>query len=497
MPKKFSPLAILSALVFQITQLTATCSSSSSSSSAEEFKTRTPIKHIVVIVPENRGFDHFFGTYPKALNLPGEPFFKAKKITPIINGFTKAILKHNTNLVPPFRLGPSQAATTEPAHHYTQLQEMAHGGLLDMFVQVNLGDITPMAYYDGNTVTALWNYAQRFSMSDNCFSTVMAPSSPGHINIVSGQTHGTIPPNLTLSTGEIVVVDGTLIGDPDPAFDRCSTPPTVELTGINVGDLLNKKNITWGWFQGGFRDCSRSHIGSDGLPVKDYSPHHQPFQYYRSTSNPDHLPPSSISAIGFQDQANHQYDLEDFWAAIAIHQMPAVSFLKPPQYQDCHPRYSDPLAFQTFLVKTVNKLQKLPEWKKMAIIVLFDDSGGWYDHVFPSIINQSHTPADALLGPGDAGNPPPGAYQGRLAYGMRLPFLILSPFAKSNFVDHSIIDQTSTLRFIEKNWHLGHIHDQSFDEVSGSLEKMLDFQNPNYNILLLNPKTGTKVLNSE
>lgn len=454
------------------------------------FQTRTPIKHLVVIFPENASFDHLFGAYPYALNPPRESHFKASRQTPSINGLSKALLKHNTNLAQPFRLGPNQVATIEPKHHYTELQEEAHAGLLDRYVQVNSGDPTPMAYFDGNTVTALWNYAQRFSISDNFYSTTMTPSSPGHINLVSGQTHGAIPTNLTLNTGETVVIDGTLIGDPDPAFDKCSIGPTVEMTGKNVGDLLNAKNVTWGWFQGGFRDCSQMHIGSKGVAIPDYSPHHQPFQYYRSTSNPMHLQPSSIEKIGFQDQANHQYDLEDFWAAISIHQMPAVSFIKPAEYQDGHPKYSDQLLLQRFLVETINKLQQTPEWPHMAIIIAWDDSGGWYDHVMPPIINQSHVPPDALLGPGNAGNPPLGAFQGRLGYGMRVPFLLISPFAKSNFVDHSITDQTSILRFIEKNWRLGSIGNQSFDAIAGTLNHLFNFSRPCYDPLFLNPDTG-------
>lgn len=459
---------------------------------AGHFHTRTPIKYIVVIIPENASFDHVFGTYPQATNPKGEPKFKAKSWTPIVNVLTTATRGHNTNLVRPYRLDRSQAATTEPAHHYTQLQEEAHGGLLDQYVQVNAGDATCMGYFDGNTVTAVWNYAQRFAMSDNCFSTIMGPSTPGHINIISGQTHGAIPADLTLGSGEIVVVDSTLIGDPDPAFDACSHGPTVELTGTNIAHLLNAKGISWGWFQGGFSDCSARHTGSDGNPVLDYSPHHSPFQYYSSTSNPNHLPPSSVEMIGYHDQANHLYDLSDFWAALRIHQLPAVSFIKPPAYQDGHPKYSDLLALQTFLVKTINKLQQTTEWLNMAIVVVWDDSGGWYDHVMPPIINQSNTPADALLGPGDAGTPPPGTYLGRLGYGMRIPFLIISPFAKSNYVDHSVIDQTSVLRFIEDNWKLGRIGDQSFDKLAGSLKPFFNFSRPLYQPLLLKPKSGRK-----
>lgn len=486
--KKFILMYLWSLFVIHLSLAAGThCSSSSHSSS---FDTKTPIKFLVIIFPENRSFDHFFGTYPNALNPPGEPPFHAKRKTSSINGFTRALFNHNTNANPPFRLSRSQAATCEPAHHYTQLQQEAHGGLMDQFVQTNTTCASiVMGYYDGNTVTALWNYAQRFAMSDNFYSTSMVPSAPGAINLISGLTHGAIPLDLTFA-GEILTIDGTLINDPDPTFDKCSKPPTVALTGKNVGDLLNARGITWGWFQGGFRDCTKTHIGSNGLPVFDYSPHHEPFQYYASTSNPQHLPPSSVDLIGFQDQANHQYDIEDFWAAIENGNMPAVSFLKPPAYQDCHPGYSDPLAFQTFLVKTVNKLQKIPEWEQMAIMIVFDDSGGWYDHVMPPIIQQSHTAADALLGPGDAGNPPPGSYQGRLSYGNRLPFLIISPFSKSNYINHTAKDQTSVLRFIEDNWKLGRIGDQSFDNQAGSLRPFFKFSKPKLSPLILNPQTG-------
>lgn len=476
-------------ILFILSSLTASEESSESSGDARHFKTKTPIKYLVVIVPENSSFDHFFGTYPQALNPEGEPFFKAKPHTLTINGLAKSILKHNTNEISPFRLSRSEALTCDPDHKYTILQEDAHGGLMDQFVEKNPHCHTVMGYFDGNTVTALWNYAQRFAMSDNCYSTTFSPSSPGHINIVSGQTHGAEPPNLTIDS-KIITIDGTFINDIDPKFDKCSKGSTIELTGLNVGDLLNAKKITWGWFQGGFKDCEQSHIGSDGVLVRDYVPHHEPFQYYASTSNPDHLPPSSPSLIGFQDQANHQYDLENFWEAVSIHNIPAVSFLKPPAYQSGHPLSSDPLALQTFLVETINKLQKTREWKDMAIIIAWDDSGGWYDHVMPPIINQSHTAADALLGPGNAGNPPAGAYQARLAYGMRIPFLILSPFAKRNFVNHSIIDQTSVLRFIEDNWRLGRIGDQSFDAVAGSLLPFFNFSHRHIKPLILEPSTG-------
>jgi phospholipase C len=457
---------------------------------ARHFKTTTPIKYVVLIFPENRSFDHFFGTYPHAENLPGEPPFKAKPNTPTVNGLSQGLIRLNQNLIRPFRFAPSQAFTCDPEHDTPNfLQDDANAGLLDQFVQVNEGNcLTVMGYFDGNTVTALWNYAQRFAMSDNSHSTNFDPSAPGAINLISGQTHGAIPADVANFT-----VAGTLIGDADPLYDKCSSGQVAELTGRNVGNLLNEHNITWGWFSGGFRNCDQFHLDSQGRPVKDYVPHHEPFQFYASTSNPEHLPPSSPSMIGYQDQANHQYDIEDFWTALKIHNLPAVSFIKPPAYQDCHPGNSDPLAFQTFLVETVNRLQKSPEWRKMAIIIAFDDSGGWYDHAMPPIINDSQAEYDTLVPPGNAGtNPPLGGYQGRAAYGIRMPLLIISPFAKVNYVDHAVTDQTSVLRFIEDNWNLGRIGDYSFDEFAGSLLPLFDFQNPNYKRLILDPNTGLK-----
>ena len=150
----------------------------------------------------------------------------------------------------------------------------------------------------------------------------------------------------------------------------------------NIGDLLNAKGITWGWFEGGFSDPTSNHKNIGGQEVTDYSPHHEPFQYYKRTANPNHLPPSSPEMIGKTDQAKHQYDIKDFWTAIDRGNMPAVSYLKAPMYQDGHAGYSDPLDEQHFIVNTINRLQKTHEWKSTAVILAYDDSDGWYDHAF-------------------------------------------------------------------------------------------------------------------
>ena len=465
--------------------------------------TLTPIQHLVIIFQENSSFDHYFGTYPFASNPPGEPSFNASNGTPAINGLSGGLLTNNPNVINPFRLDRSQAVTCDMDHDYMAEQKAYDGGLLDKFVKYTGAtgkSCMPnqvMGYYDGNTVTALWEYAQNFALSDNSFETTFGPSTPGALNLISGQTHGANPANLTNIT-----VNGTIIGDVDPAYDDCSGSPAVSMSGSNIGDLLNAKGITWGWFESGFTPtnytstnkaiCNSRHKNIANVTVVDYSPHHEPFQYYLSTANPHHLPPSSLTMIGKSDQANHQYDLSLFWVAVDSGNLPAVSFLKAAKYQDGHPGYSDPLDEQKFIVTTINHLEDSSSWRSTAIIIAYDDSDGWYDHVMPPILSQSDDPNyDTLLGAGLCGTTPPGAYSGRCGYGPRLPFLIISPYAKRNFVDHTLTDQTSILKFIEDNWNLGRIGSQSFDALSGTLLNIFDFTNEGTtDSLYLDPSSG-------
>ena len=298
----------------------------------------------------------------------------------------------------------------------------------------------------------------------------------------------------------------TVIGDPQPAGDICDNrdqTSSVDPNNKNIGDLLNARAVTWGWFQQGFREapgaatCAVSHANKAGVVSKDYIPHHEPFQYYPSTRNLLHLPPTSQQMIGKTDQANHQYDLSDFWAAVDAHNMPAVNFLKAPAYQDGHAAYSDPLDEQQFLVNTINRLERSPYWNSTAVVIAYDDSDGWYDHQMSPIVNQSNDPSvDALAG-ATCGNKPQnvmGGYQDRCGYGPRQPLLVISPFAKSNFVDHSTTDQTSILRFIEDNWQTGRIGNFSFDVKAGSLMNLLAFDEQRSegraNRLFLDPNTG-------
>jgi phospholipase C len=476
--------------------------------------TTTPIKYLVVIFQENVSFDHYFATYPVAANPKTEIQFNAKANTPTVNGLTQGLIQNNPNGpgFSPFRLDPSQNYTCDQNHDYTNEQAAFDSGLMDQFPENTaqlcnqttgtppvplyptlepLGTSIVMGYFDGNTVTGMWNYAQNFAMNDNSFDTNFGPSTPGAINVISGMT-GNVDPATEVGIAG-AVIDNVDYGDADAYYDDCASPtshfgmkPNINNVG-NIGDLLTAKGITWGWFQGGFTpsavvggiaQCNTQTPRLDGTLETAYSSHHNPFMYFKSTANPHHTMQASIAEIGNAGPANHEYDLSFFQQAALNGNLPAVSYLKAVRAQDGHPGNSSPLDEQDFIINTINFLESLPEWNQMAVIIAWDDSDGWYDHVIGPIVNQSNSPTvDALTQAKTCGSGVNALadIQARCGYGPRLPFLVISPFSKQNFVDHSLIDQSSVVRFIEDNWGLPRIGEGSFDVVAGSIENMFDF----------------------
>jgi phospholipase C len=514
--------------------------------------TATPIKHVVVIYNENVSFDHYFATYPNAANPAGEPAFTPAAGTPAINGLSGTLLTANPNFTNtangtaaanPFRLDRTQAATADQNHAYTAEQHAYDNGAADLFPKFTgkgtaggagafgtAGQV--MGYYDGNTVGALWNYAQKFAMSDNAYTSTYGPSTPGALEVVSGQTNGLTPvkfstgPVSATATGSYYVNDGqggfTLINDVDPANDTCSsTTDTALLSAKNIGDLLNAQNISWGGFMGGFNlttvnsngttGCKRSTLSPVvGQATADYVPHHNWFQYFASTANPTHARPSSAAVIGLSleadgktpEPANHQYDTDDFFATVKAGNYPSVSFIKAPAFQDGHAGYSDPLDEQAFTAKIVNFLQQQPDWSSTAVIVAWDDSDGWYDHAYAVPTSSSFDAiADQVNGAGTCGTStaPLGVkgapVNGRCGPGTRIPFVVISPWAKVNYVDHTQISQASVVRFIEDNWLNGaRLGGGSFDATAGSINGMFNFSGAGNNpTLFVDPNLGTPV----
>jgi phospholipase C len=599
--------------------------------------TRTPIRHVVVIYQENRSFDHYFGTYPHAANTDGQPFTAAPR-TPAVDGLLPATdpslpanLRHssdltatNPNSAVPQRLDSSAIGlpgrtggqlTCSQDHDYSSEQQAFDDGKMDRFVEstgTDGGSTTPfgtpcdaktvMDYYDGNTVTGLWNYAQHFAMSDYSFGTTFGPSSPGAINLASGNTGGVDTAHMVnnpsiatpTSPNADLTLDGqggySLTADAQPYWDDCSTRDAVGMTGKNIGDQLNARGLSWGWFEGGFRPtttyeqalAATGHAGQptstfipnefkdagfqNGVPHSsnqglcdavhpvgvavggngqygykdDYIPHHAPFEYYASTANPHHLTiPTDASGhdtlaglrrIGTDtqtfkqgvpqfDTANHNYDTSDFddlVAAIADGKLPpsalpAVSFIKAPGYQDGHAAYSDPADEQAFVTREINALMRTPDWAHTAVVINYDDSDGWYDHVDSGVINPSLSPADnrtntTLSGPtsGQCGASPQvtaplGGQQGRCGFGPRLPMMVISPFTRRNHVDHHLSDEASIINLVEYNWRLPAI-DGSADQVLAvrdrstglpfDLAGLFDFNGPRNQRLILDPGTG-------
>ena len=523
--------------------------------------TTTPIQHVVVIFGENVSFDHYFGTYPHATNTSGSPF-QAAPGTPSVNGLSGSLLTANPNGSNPRRLDPSNindVLTCDQNHDYTPEQYAFDNGKMDRFTAAGGTATTTgtsptgqacqasdvMNYYDGNTVTALWNYAQNFALNDNSFGTTFGPSAPGAINLVSGSTGGVDTAHSVRSalTDGDTVADGTggqtLISDAQPYWDDCSSRDAVAMTGTNIGDQLNAQHLSWGWFQGGFAPntpytgtpdtastynqlnepgratCTTTHnvgaaLGGTGQwgTKGDYIPHHEPFQYYSSTANPHHLAPKSLSVVGTDtatpglfNTANHQYDMSTFDALVAaIHQgklsashFPAVSFLKAPGYEDGHAAYSDPIDEQQFVVSEINSIMALPTWSSTAIVLAYDDSDGFYDHVYSGVTNPSQTSADVLTGTNQCGTGTTYLFnqQGRCGYGPRLPLLVISPYARSNSVSNTLTDQSSIIKFVQQNWSLGEIPGSAAN-IAGSINGMFDFAHGAQRspALILSPKTG-------
>src|SRR5215472_3677796 len=523
--------------------------------------TATPIEHLVVIFDENVSFDHYFGTYPYAANPAGEPAFTAKAGTPTVHGLYSGLdasgqpagplLTSNPNLSNPQRLGHSDPMTCDQDHGYTHEQSANDLGAMDKFVQdtgrgatvaqclagftfngspepVPAGtspNYAVMDYYDGNTVTGLWNLAQQYAMSDNAYTTNYGPSTPGAFNVTSGQTYGAIcgPTSATINdslcaaptglnttdpaatTSFMIPASqdagtGTNYSDADPTYDICTYLPsgdggdnrkaasTITMGGPNIGTELSTAGVTWGWFQGGFDNgyvpgqgtqpttaqiCNERHANVGGNSSVDYNPHHEPFQYYAATANPINLP--------------------------------QVSYLKAADYQDGHAGYSDPNDEQTFLVDTINHLESLPTWSSTAVVVTYDDSDGWYDHVFPTIRSASQTSLDTLTGPGTCGNAPVPVNnadqpeQGRCGLGLRIPFLVVSPWSQSNYIASNVIDQSSVVKFIEQNWNVPALGNGAADSRAGSIMPMFNFNSktPPTGTVFLDPATGEPTSYSE
>jgi phospholipase C len=427
---------------------------------SSEVKSVSPIKHTVVIFQENRTFDNYFGTYPYAEGfdpLNGTPKdvrnfkYTAGNVTKDANGNVYNPDSSGNLIYPWHDAGKANIQETDVNHGYSAMISMVDGGKMDKFYQVNHDSGKPtdtkdkgllaMSYFDYQDIPAYWQYAQHFALADNYFQPVYGPSTPGAFYLIAAQSgNGNETASNTNPNSQIT-------GDPSPKngpFGGDSTNGLkYNLTYPNIGDELSAAKQTWAWYAGGW-DAAKADPSSP--EAKLYSPHHNPFQYFQNYEDGKYN--------------SNMKDYKNFTQDISSGNLPAVSFIKAGYGEDEHPgtgNQSTPSA-EDFTVKTINQIMNSPYWKDTAIIVTYDEGGGFYDHIAPPTVNPNK---DGLQGDGP-----------------RVPAFVISPYAKENYVSHVQYDHASILKFLEWNYKLPSLN--SKDSQANNLLDMFDFERPNF-----------------
>jgi phospholipase C len=336
----------------------------------------SPVKHLIVVILQNHSFDSLFATFPGV----ADPLSTASP------GFSQPNAS-NTGTITPFLL--TDPFPKDMPHGGPAYENSIDGGKMDGFAQAENTTVA-MGHYD-NTITGVdlfWSYAQQYSLADNFFMPEAAAQPNNGIMMIAA------------------VDTGHDYGSP-PMFGPCSKPadPTaVALTTKNVGDEMNDAGVTWGWFHEKYGVCA------------DYSPPQNPFQYFTDMQNSPNL-----------------QDIEGFYSELDNGTLPSVSFLVPGGTHNCHPGNSSITACGSYIDDLIREVQNSPKWSETAVLVLWDEGGGFYDHV-----------------------PPPTV--GGIPNGVRLPMMVISPYAKTGYISHVQMDQVSILRFIQWNWKLPNLN---------------------------------------
>jgi len=407
------------------------------------------VQHIVVIYLENHSFDNMFGLFPGADGLSGNKHFLPqvdengnpyKTLPPALDTGKKppepdprfpANLPNKPFLIDKYvRLDEK---IPDLWHRYYQNQEQIDGGKNDKFVAYSDAKGLAMGHYDTRK-TKLWALAKEFTLADHFFIGAFGGSYLNHMWLICACTP-TFPnapdaAKAQLDASGNLIKDGNVTPDghtvntiysvfqPHPANAKpeFAVPP---ITLPNIGDRLSEKHVDWVWYSGGWADAMAGN--ADKLKEKVFQYHHQPFAYFASTGD------------GTQAKAEHLKDEADLYAAIAGNALPSVVFYKPDGVDNQHPGYANMINGDTRAADIIDKLRKSAMWKSMVIIVTYDDFGGFWDHVAPP--DKDHG--------GDIWGP-----------GTRIPAIVISPFAKKHFIDHSIYDTTAITRLIEERYGL-------------------------------------------
>lgn len=385
-------LAVIAALAMTL----AACrglSSQQSDGGGDTASTQSAVKRVIVVVMQNASFDHLFGTFPPPNGQTVEG------LRPGVPGFTQASSSGGT--VSPFLL-----TNTDPpdlGHAHSDYLATIDGGKMDGF-GTRIGN-TSMGYYDSSIMgmDKLWSLAGQFALADHFHASVTssAPTNPLYM---------------------VAASDNNFVFSVQPFYGPCQKPDAAAqpFSFPNVGDQLTSKNVTWTWYQENYKACSLGYVATQN-----------PFQYFTSTQNTDHI-----------------QDLSSFFAQLNSNTLPSVVFVQPGPVHSMHPGSGEVFVGLNWLADMVAKVQASPSWPETAIIVLWDEGGGWYDHVPPPVVDAQ-------------------------GLGVRVPMLVISPMAKQGYVSHITMDDVSVLSFIQWNWNLGTLN--SRNGQSGDMRDMFNF----------------------
>jgi phospholipase C len=400
------------------------------------------INHLVVIYLENHSFDNLYGSFAGAEGLSAPA---AKAISQVdLSGQVYATLPQpmDTSKSPPvadarfpatmanapFDIGmyvmPNQQIP-DLVHRYYQEQTQIDGGKMDKFAAVSNAKGLSLGYYQTSQLP-LAGLAQQYTVCDHFFHAAFGGSFLNHIWLIAAasptfpnapmQMKAVLDANGNLVTDGAVTPDGYVVNTsftvnaPHPA-STAAAQLVPNQTMPTIGDRLSGKNVSWAWYSGGWNAALA------GTPDPEFQFHHQPFAYFANYAD------------GTQAKADHLKDESDFVAAATAGTLPDVSFVKPIGENNEHPGYTDVITGENHTLDLINAVKNGPNWKDTAIIVTYDEHGGFWDHVAP--------PAGDQWGPGS-----------------RVPAIVISPYAKKGHVDSTPYDTTSILAFIEHRWKL-------------------------------------------
>jgi len=396
---------------------------------------RVPIDHIVVLFLENRSFDHLFGTYPGAEGLAA---YRGKQAGE--NGVTYVTLPRPLGRdgkpdprfpsdLPnaPFPMlkfvGPLDE-TDNPVHRFYHMQRQygpgADGVAMGKWVAEGTSGGTTMGYYEQAAIPVQWRLAQEFVLLDNYFQGIHGGSFANHFYLIAA-TLATYPDAPAVVRAELapdggVVKDGDVdregrvVNNLDPPYPPQRVPNILQTpqTAPTIADRLDAAGVSWRWYATGWG------AGADAVK-QGLMPHHNPFQYVqRIMESPE--------------GRAHIRDASEFVKALRAGGLPAVAFVKPHWKENAHPFSSTVGAADRWIGEMVTAIMASRYWSRVALVITYDEGGGWFDHVPPPVVDP-------------------------FGLGTRVPTLIVSPYAKRGVVAHGLYDHASILKLIE--WRFG------------------------------------------